>query len=139
MNNKYKSLGFTLLELLIALAIVGILSAIAYPNYRQYLLRAHRAEGLTALKQAAIRQERYYSNNSTYTTSMALLGFSSSATQNGYYNIAIAACDAGPDAGNIGRCFKLTATAQGVQSDDTDCMTLTMDSRGDQTPADCWD
>jgi type IV pilus assembly protein PilE len=138
MNNKYKSLGFTLVELLIAVAIVGFLSAIAYPNYRQYILRAHRAEGLTALEEAAIRQERYYSNNSTYTTSMALLGFASSTTQNGYYNISIAACDTGPNAGKIGRCFKLTAAALGVQTDDKSCLSLTMDSSGVQTPANCW-
>jgi type IV pilus assembly protein PilE len=138
MNNKYKSTGFTLMELLIALAIVGLLSAIAYPNYRQYLLRAHRAEGLTAMQQAALRQERYYSNNSTYAPNMVTLGMPAD-TQNGYYTISIAPCDTGPNAGNIDRCFELTANAQGAQADDTDCATLTLDSAGQETPADCWD
>src|SRR5688500_3628639 len=116
MNNKYKSLGFTLMELLIALAIVGMLSAIAYPNYRQYILRAHRAEGLTALQQTAAQMERYFSNNSSYAPDMATLGIPN-LTQNQYYSLSI-----GPGAcGDPELCYILTADAQGAQVDDTDC------------------
>jgi type IV pilus assembly protein PilE len=133
MNNKYKALGFTLVELLITLAIVGFLAAIAYPNYRQYLLRAHRTEGQTALQQTATRMERYFSNNSAYAPDMATLG-EPATTANGYYtiNIAPGAC------GNIGRCFQLTADAQGGQLDDADCLAITLDSTGAKAPADCW-
>jgi type IV pilus assembly protein PilE len=133
MNNKYKTLGFTLMELLIVLAIVGMLATIAYPNYRQYLLRAHRTEGQTALQQTATRMERYFSNNSTYAPNMATLG-EPATTESGYYaiNIAPGAC------GDIARCFQLTASAQDSQLDDTDCPAITLDSTGVKAPADCW-
>jgi type IV pilus assembly protein PilE len=133
MNNKYKVLGFTLVELLITVAIVGFLAAIAYPNYRQYLLRAHRTEAQTVLQQTATRMERYFSNNSSYAPDMATLG-EPATTQNGYYAITIApgAC------GDIARCYQLTADAQDSQLDDTDCTAITLDSTGAKAPADCW-
>lgn len=68
--------GFTLLELLITVAIIGILSAIAIPSYSAYVLKAHRSSAITAVLDLAARQARYYTTNNKYATSMTALGYS---------------------------------------------------------------
>lgn len=60
------SKGFTLVELMIVVAVVGILSAIAYPSYTEYVLRGRRAEARTALMDLMQQQERYYTQNGRY-------------------------------------------------------------------------
>lgn len=62
-----KSQGFTLIELMIVVAIVGILAAIAMPNYQRHVIRASREAAQTELMQMAAVQERIYLNSSTYT------------------------------------------------------------------------
>ena len=63
---KRKQKGFTLIELMIVVAIVSILAAVAFPSYQQHVLRGNRAEGRTALLDAAARLERYYSDNNKF-------------------------------------------------------------------------
>ena len=58
--------GFTLIEVMIVVAIVGILAAIAYPSYTEHVRRAHRAEAQTALLQAAQFMQRFYAANNAY-------------------------------------------------------------------------
>ncbi len=62
--------GVTLLELMIVVVIISILTAIAYPNYRQYATRAKRTEAKAALLQIATNQERFYLHNNTYLMNM---------------------------------------------------------------------
>ena len=59
-NKKQK--GFTLIELMIVVAIIGIISAIAYPSYNQYIVRSKRADGISALMLASQAMERFRSN-----------------------------------------------------------------------------
>jgi type IV pilus assembly protein PilE len=61
-----KHLGFTLIELMIVVAIIGILAAIAIPNYRNYLQRGRAAEATSTLADLRIRMEQYYQDNKTY-------------------------------------------------------------------------
>ena len=66
--------GVTLLELMAVVVVIGILSIVALPSYRQYVLRAQRTEAKSALLRLATNQERYYLGNRTYGT-VALLVF----------------------------------------------------------------
>jgi type IV pilus assembly protein PilE len=120
--------GFTLIELIIAVAVIGILSAIAYPSYQNHLSKSRRTDGMAALMKEAVLQERYaVQNNGCY--SSAALGGSTSA--NGYYDMSVSSnnCDS----------YTLTATATGVQSSDSDCSILTLDNLGNKTPdSGCW-
>jgi len=120
-----------LIELMIVVAIIAILAAIGYPSYRDYVRRSNRAEGKSELMNAAALQEKFFSNNNTYTTDMTALGLDNTdpaITEKGFYSVDAAACAGG----TIATCYVLTATpvAGGGQSDDTKCTSMTIDSRG---------
>jgi type IV pilus assembly protein PilE len=135
MRNKMR--GITLIELIVVIAIVGVLASIAIPSYRQYLLRSHRSEAKSALLNLAAAQEKFYLQNNTYTTALttappAGLGLTAT-TVNGHYTVAIAA---GANAAG----FTATATAAGGQAQDTHCASFTITQAGTRTAtsADCW-
>ncbi|SDI03281.1 type IV pilin protein [Pseudomonas panipatensis] len=127
--------GFSLLEMLIVLVIVGIFASIAYPAYQHYVQRASRAEGQAMLYETAARQERHFAQNHRYVVGndeLARLGLSGvSAT--GKYRLTIRPGSAG-DGG-----FLLTATPQ---RPDPRCGDLTLNALGERGPggavAECW-
>lgn len=120
--------GFTLIEMMIVIIIVGVLFLVGLPAYRKQVIQGNRAEGTGALLRIMDRQERYYANNfpPTYASSMTGLGL----TENGHYLIAAGNCTGSTD---LKSCVKLTATAQGSQTDDGD---LTLNSRGEKKRCD---
>lgn len=131
--------GFSLLELMVVVAIVGILAFIAYPGYKNSVLKSHRADATSTLMDAMQREERYYSENNTYVTDLTQIGYASSsnvATTNGYYKISAQADPNGITVGVI-----LTATAVGNQTNDV-CGNFTLNANGAKTVSgtntDCW-
>ena len=100
MSEKYAR-GFTLIELVIALIILAILAAIAFPSYQESVLKARRTEGSAALMKAMQQQERYYSLHTTYLTfSSASIDpnekrfswFSGENAQASFYEISAQSC-----------------------------------------------
>ena len=79
---KNKSMGFTLIELMITVAIIGVLGAIAYPSYQDSVRKSRRAEGRSAMMEVLQQQERYMTQNNTY------LAFSDTATSSVFKNFS---------------------------------------------------
>lgn len=145
-----KQNGFTLMELMIVVAIVGILAAIAYPAYQDYLTKTKRAIGTSALLQVSGLQEQYYLDNKQYADTLTALGYPG----NPFFidsNTNTFAATAGSMIYRISlvrdaaRSYTLTATPVNQQaSNDTKCTTLTLDENGTKghtgagSLSDCW-
>lgn len=148
------NLGFTLIEMMIVVAIIAILAAIAYPSYQQYLLRSNRTEGQALLNDAAAREERYFAQNNVYVSAPGDLGklniantttsgsgetaTTSARSATGKYQLSVSKVD--NDGG-----YTLTATPQGSQAADTKCGNLTLNAIGAKGVSasgasvnDCW-
>ena len=130
--------GVTLMELMIVVVIIGILAAISYPNYREFVTRAKRTEARAALLKIATNQEKYYLQNNIFTTDLTDLGFNASpyTTDSGTFSVSITSADASnftaeadyiPVDAEADKCnlFKIDARGQKTSDPDTDCWTRT--------------
>ncbi|MDF3931613.1 type IV pilin protein [Pseudomonas citronellolis] len=144
MNTNRRQQGFTLIEMMVVVVILGILAAIAFPNYQEYVLRGKRAEGQALLNEAAAHEERWYSLNpgSGYITSQSSVASlalnhttgTSVTSDTGLYNLTVGT--SGSDGGytltatptfSDSKCSLLTLTAQGVRG-----------NSGTGSTSDCW-
>lgn len=127
--------GFTLVELMITVLVVGILASIAIPNYRDYVRKSKRAEARTALMQAAMNMERYFSSNNIYSGATAGTVFPSRSEANNY-SISL---------GDVtDQTYSLVATPLGGQANDP-CGKLIINQAGQKSVVDatlnsniCW-
>jgi type IV pilus assembly protein PilE len=140
---KRRNSGFTLIEVVIVVVMLGVLMSIALPAYQDSMRKGRRADAKAGLMDAANRQERLMLDRRTYTDDMEDLGFEDDPmlTEEQYYSIDAEACADG----TIATCYVLTATpvAGGVQEEDTKCTSLILDSTGAKTAtgtlqAECW-
>lgn len=141
--------GFTLIELMIAVVIVGILAAVALPAYGSYVKKGRRVDAKAALLDLAAREEKYFAVNNIYTTSLTGtdgLGLSSiyvnGTAATAYYTLSIIPVYAtGTTTPIIGFKATATATSVGNQSADT-CGNFVLDYLGTQTvtgsATGCW-
>ena len=129
MRRPRTGLGFTLIELMIAVGIVALLAAIAYPSYIDHIRKSRRAEAKTLLLEAQSKQERFLTESNVYATSMTSLGYAANPapTENGWYTVAVTNVVGPPNPS-----FRVDAVPQNDQTNDTACGTLQIDSFGRQ-------
>lgn len=122
---RSRQLGLTLIEVMVVVAIISVLATIVYPLYTDQLRKSRRASATVALASIAQAQERFFTANSTYATTLDGSGSgnlagnaldvsdyltSGLATDDGFYTIAISGASA--------TAYTLTATANGTQTSD---------------------
>lgn len=130
-KSKYLIQGFTLMELMIVVVVIGILAAIAYPAYTDHMIKTRRADGQAALMNLAALMEHYFTENNTYVGATPTALGVTSASQQGYYSVAVTTATA--------TAFTLTATPQGAQTADTTCGSLTITNTNTKGPTTtCW-
>lgn len=128
---KHKASGFSLVELLITLAVLGLLVAIAVPNYRAQVIRSARTEAIDEILRVSQFQQQNFTRNNMFVAPMV----NPYTTQNGRYQINTVIQAAG-------QAYVITAAPQGGQANDM-CGTLGIDNVGRKTStggnaADCW-
>jgi type IV pilus assembly protein PilE len=144
-SRKHQSLGFTLIELMVTVAIVSVLATIAVTSYSSQVLKSRRTEAKSALLDLAGREERLFSTTNAYSNFAASLGYPAATPTtvmtgltfgNGYYTLSVTT----PTPSS----YTLTATATGSQLNDAACGNFILNQLGQQTvsgtatPASCW-
>lgn len=123
--------GFTIVELMIALIVVAILVALAYPSYTQYVRKAKRGEAQQLLMNWSVNQEIYRSNNSQYAGPDDI-----APPEHDNYDFTVTNITA--------RRFTLTADAKSGNDQENDvddgqsCDVMTLNHNGQKTPIECW-
>ena len=146
-SRKHQSLGFTLIELMVTVAIVSILATIAVTSYSSQVLKSRRTEAKSALLDLAGREERLFSTTNAYSNFQASLGYAAATPTtvmttmsfgNGYYTLSATT----PTASSY--LLTATPTTASNQANDTACGAFSIDQLGRQTvsgtatAASCW-
>lgn len=129
---RKKATGFTLIELMIVVAIVGILAAVAYPSYQDHIRKSRRAAAQSFLMDVGAKQQQYLIDARTYASTLAELNMSAPPEVSSYYNIDFDPTPSTPTA------FNVRATPQGSQTPDLAGARLELDQSGTKKPSGKW-
>ena len=135
MNDSARARGFTLIEVIIAMAIVAILVAVALPTYRDHMRKSRRAEAQAYLMAVASRQQQFLLDTRGYAPDLATVAIAAPANVAAVYDLAVATV-AGPPP-----TFRLTATPKATTDQVHErCGTLAIDQTGAKSAAlgTCW-
>lgn len=130
-----RAAGFTLIELMIGVAIVAILAAVALPSYQSYVLTSRRADALSLLQNVQLAQEKHRLSNTTYAGSCPVAGVSCTSQ---HYSVAIS------NASATGYTLRATPLSSSPQSKDTACSWIELKQTAANgvekagSSADCW-
>jgi type IV pilus assembly protein PilE len=136
MQSTKRTGGFTLIEMMIVVAIVGIISAIAFPSYQYHMQKTRRASATACLSEMANAMERAYTTAMQYPSTLPTLGCTTD--NSAYYTLTLVTASSSTTA------YVIQAEPTGPQVKDTKCATLTLDNRGVKTEsgtdtvANCW-
>ena len=141
-NTITKKTGFTLVELLIVIVIIGLLMAYALPSYKRQVIFAKRTDAHNSIMKIASAQERNYATYNQYATTINA-GATPNSTDLGLAGVAFMTSVDYTYTMNNNNGYTITATAIGDSqvNDDfggNDCTTLTLDSLGQKLPLPCW-
>jgi type IV pilus assembly protein PilE len=140
-----KNNGFSLIELIVAVGILGILAAIAVPAYHSYTMKSNRSDATRTMTLEAQALERCYARNFTYGSNCPTTAGTTISPQ-GFYSVTIAITNADPST-NTPASYTITAVpAKAPQTSDSACTQFTLNSAGAQgatgtgsTPSQtCW-
>lgn len=149
LNGTRRLRGFSLIQVIVALAVVGILAGIAYPSYLEATRKAKRAEGRAALYQLMLQEERFYSQRNSYIAfssgsasedEMRFKWFSGNSPETSAYEIKAEACS-GDTIQNCVRLVAMPGTANvNANFEDSVCGNLALASTGekDANTPECW-
>jgi type IV pilus assembly protein PilE len=119
--------GFTMIELMITVVIIGILASIAYPSYVQYVIRGRRSAAEAEMMNIANLEQQYFVANRSYATSMGTLGYTVPSNLNQYY---AASFNPAVDNAATPPTYTIQFTANGAQAGDGN---LTLDNAGNKS------
>lgn len=127
-----KQAGFTLMELLIVIAIISILASIGYSSYSGYMIEARRGDAVATLMEVSQLQEKYFMDNNQYAANRGTLGIDQN-TSGGHYQITVTSSD-------TSRSYEALAQPKsgGAQADDSTCANIRLYSDGRREPTACW-
>lgn len=131
--------GFTLIELMITVAVIAILAAIAVPSYYQYILRSNRSAAESVMQEIASAQERYVVDSRQFAGALTTLGYNVPNTVSPSYSVSLVATAASVSGGTP-PSYTITAKPINGQTRDTTCGTLTLFGDGTKLPnaTNCW-